>query len=491
MAAWLVAGALIQAFPAAGQPAQSGQLDASPALFTVLAALNAAGYDADAASASNHPLRAQVKQAVLAKNPPSLSKIREFYGAHRTGSATADLGQYISYALSIDGPPIFKPRYSEAQMPPDTIALAGFSDLLQSFYQEAGIDELWRQAQPAIDRLAEQYHGPASQTILDANLYLRFPTSGAGGRRFQIYLDVLGPPNQVHTRSLGDEYFVVVTPSAQPRIRDIRHAYLHYLIDPLAIRYYGLLDTKKDVLDLAQGSPLLAEEYKNDAGLLAGMCMVKAVEARMDRSSGPAHVEQSMKEGYILTAYFYEALLQYEKQEQAFRLYVPEMFKGIDPVKEDKRIAQVQFATERAVRTVKSAPREAAPPSPVAAQLEKAEALYKQRQFDAAGEEFRRAAQSGAPKPEQAKAYYGLARIALQQNKPGVAEELFGKILESDPEPFERAWAYVYLARLAMAAGDPDPETAKRHYQAALSVEGASEGARKAAEAELARLTGK
>lgn len=486
--------ALLLALTAAAATAQTsgpGQLDASESLFNVLAAINAAGYDAELQSPTNHPLRAQVRQAIAAAKPPSLTKLKEFFAARRTGSATADLSQYISFALSVDGPPTFKPRYSAAQMPPDTLALAGFSELLATFHHEAGLADLWRQAQPAIDRLVEQYHGPVSQAILDSNIYLRFPTSGAGGRRFQVYLDVLGAPNQVHTRSLADDYFVVITPSVQPRIRDVRHAYLHYLLDPLAIRYAANLDSKKDVFDLAHGAPLLAEEYKNDPGLLAGMCMVKAVEARMDRSSGPAHVDQAMKEGFILTAYFYEALAGYEKQEQAFRLYVAELFKNIDPVKEDKRIAQVQFATQRTDRVVRPQAPQPAAPSPSAQQLERAETLYKQRQFEAANQEFRAVIQSQAPKPDQAKAYYGLARIALQQNNPDLALELFRKILESEPEPFERAWAHVYLARLAMAASDPDPETARKQYQAALSVEGASEGARKAAEVEMARLAAK
>ena len=43
-----------------------GQLDASRALFSVLAAINAAGYDADLASAANHPLRQIIRQEIAA-----------------------------------------------------------------------------------------------------------------------------------------------------------------------------------------------------------------------------------------------------------------------------------------------------------------------------------------------------------------------------------------------------------------------------------------
>lgn len=429
-----------------------------------------------------------MREAVAAKKPACLERLKKFYRDHRTGDATADLSMYISFALSVDGPPSFKPRFTPAQMPPDTVALQGLQELMVEFYEQAGMGDLWRAAQPAFDEVIARYHEATLQAIQDSNLYLRFPTSGAGGRRFQIYLDLLGAPNQVHTRSFADDYFVVVTPSQQLRVRDIRHAYLHYLLDPLAIRNVALLEGKKDVLDLAGASPLLNEAYKSDPALLTGMCMVKAVEARLDRAQGPAHVEQAVKEGFVLTAHFYEQLDVYEKQEQSFRLYCPEIIKSIDPVKEDKRLAQVQFSSERAVRKVRPAPPPPPALSPAGKAIEEAEALYRDKRFDDAGAGFRKVLEAQATKPERAKAYYGLARIALQKRDPGLAEQLFQQLLESDPEPFEKAWGHVYLARLAMATRDPDLEAARRQYQAALAVEGASEGARRAAETELAQL---
>jgi len=46
----------------AGAAEQPGQLDASRTLFSVLAAINAGGYDADLASPANHPLRAIIRE---------------------------------------------------------------------------------------------------------------------------------------------------------------------------------------------------------------------------------------------------------------------------------------------------------------------------------------------------------------------------------------------------------------------------------------------
>lgn len=472
------------------QPAvqQSGQLDANLTLFTVLAAINAAGYDADLDSPSNHPLRKAVRQAVEARKPPSLARLKKLFEARRAWNWNAELGQYISYALSVSGPPDFKPRFPPNRMPPDTVALEGLSAVLADFYREAEIEDLWRRSQPAFDQAIERYHEPVTKALFDANMYVRNPTSGMAGRRFQVIIDLLGAPNQVHTRSFADDYFVVVTHGSRVRIEEIRHAYLHYLLDPLAIRYQQHLDPKKGLGDLAHGSPLLNEAYKNDFVLLAGMSLVKAVEARIDRSLGVKHVEQAMREGFILTACFYEALPAYEKQEQALRLYLPTMFDSIDVRAEDARIAKVEFVSKEQQRVVKPA----APAAPPISELEKsvalAESLYEKRDLARAREAYQEILRQTPQPGIQAKAWFGLARIATLEKDPGRAHEFFEKTLESGPEPFERGWAHVYLARLALAATDPDPDVARRHYQAALAVEGVSDGARKAAQNELARL---
>lgn len=476
--------------PAGGQNrpgAEWNQLDGSSALFTVLAAINSAGYDAEVHSPTNHRLRSAVRAYVASKDPASLPAIKKFFESHHLENPTAELGQYVSWALSVDGPPGFQPRFSPSQMPPETIPLGGLSALMADFYREAGLDEAWKQAQSSYDQEIKRYQGPVIQAVFDANAYLRNPTSGLRGRRFQIFIDLLGAPNQVHTRSFGDEYFVVVTPSAEPRISDIRHAYLHYLLDPLAIRNSAGLQAKRGLGDLAQASPILDAGYKEDFVLLAGMCLVKAVEARIDNQGAIAAVNQAMSEGFILTAYFYEALGVYEKQEQSLRLYLPAMVEAIDLKKEDQRIAKVQFASQRAARKSRTVEYEVSAPELTGAARAAAEAekLYTSRKLPEAKAAFQKVLESAAPRPVQAKSYFGLARIAVIEKDPERAEQMFQRTLEMEPEPYERAWAHVYLARLARAVQDPDPQEIRKNYEAALAVAGAPEGALKAARQEL------
>lgn len=462
----------------------SGQLDASPALFSVMAALNSAGYDEGLLSPNTHPLRRQMLAWVEQRKPPSLDLIRDFITARRSDNPASELARYVTLALSTTGPPAFKPRFSPNLMPPETLPIEGILPLLARFHREAELDEAFQRAQPYFDQVLAQYHQPVTEAVLEANAYLRNPTSGLRGRRFQVFVELLAPPNFVISRLLGDDFFVIVTPSPRPRVRDIRHAYLDYLIDPLTIRYSPALDSKKPLADLALGSSLLGEEYKNDFSRLAAKCAVLAVEARLARSQGPALVQQAMREGFILTAAFYDALATYEKQEESFSLYFRKVIESIDVAREDRRIAQIEFASAPSVRKVETP--KPPPLSPAEKDLEQAEKLYEARDLDAAGVLFRQVFASQAPPLLKARAAYGLGRIAAQQKNLDLAQQWFERTLELNPEPFERAWTLVYLGRLARAAREP--ELAIQRYQAALAVEGASEAARRAAQSELAQL---
>jgi tetratricopeptide (TPR) repeat protein len=440
-----------------------------------MAAINAAGYDADVSSPNNHPLRKAVRDAITAKNPACLEELRKFYRNHRQDSDTATLSQYISFALAVDGVPNFAFKGRAVDMPPDAQELSGIGPLLERFSQEADIPDLWKRSQKAIEQYVAFYHTPVSQAILQANGYLRQMTSGFQGSHFQIYVELLAAPNQVHTRSYGRNYFVVLSPSAELRVNEVRHAYLTYLLDPLATLNAETLDRKKGLIDHVGRARALADPFKQDFLLLTTGSLVKAVEARLDKQ--PNEVNEALRQGYILAPYFSEQLPLYEKQEQAMRFYYADMVKSIDLRKEDARLAQVEFAKAAPVKTVKTVTE--APPAMLtgyAKTLDEGEKLYTGRELDKSKEKFLQVLRETAEQPAHAKAYYGLARIALLQNDPETAERLFQKTLELGPEAQDKAWVYVYLGRLSDLAGEHD--AAAKHYGSAVALEGASEKAR-------------
>ena len=425
---------LLAALPALATPADTGQLDASPSLFTVMAAINAAGYKAEWSSPNNHPIRAAIQAELAKRNIPSLAPLKEFFESHRKRTDAQELSQYISFALSCTGPPSFEFAIRDVEIPPDAIGLRDLSRLLAAFYKEADIADLWKRSQPAIEQYIARYHEPVTNAVLQVNGYMRQMTSGFKNRRFQIDIELQAAPNQIQTRSYSDNYTIVVTPSPDVRVFDIRHAYLHYLLDPLATRNQEILNRKKSLVDHAMRAQALSDAYKQDYLLLVTESLIKAVESRLDHK--PAMIQDALKEGYILAPYFSEALPVYEKQESSMYLYYPEMMQAIDLVKEDRRLTGVEFSKDSAA----SPCRENARAGAASARDRRGQNARRSRaglQFAPTRtnpkSSFLKTLEETEKPSMHASAYYGLARIALLEKDLDAAERLFQKSLDSDP----------------------------------------------------------
>jgi tetratricopeptide (TPR) repeat protein len=475
--------ALSQARPPVRRPPSpandtQNQLDSNEALFTVLAAINAAGYDDQIDAASTHVFRHALRTQLAARNLGSVFELKRFFRDHKLKDPNGELSRYISYALLINGPPDFDYRDPDMVRPPDATSVEGLSPLLAAFYQEANLAEAWRRAQPFYDQVIAQYHEPIARAVLLVNAYARNSTSGYLGRRFQIFVDLLGAPNQVQSRSFGDEYFIVVTPSVEPQIDGIRHAYLHYLVDPLGLKFSEDINKKHALGDYAQGAGALDDHYKSDFVDLATESLIKAIESRLDRR--PAAAEQALKEGFVLAPALAEQLAIYENQDVALRLYFPNLFAGLDFKREEQRMANVEFVASRASRIVRAA-QQAKPPelTGAAKTLADADQAYTDRDLDRAKQIYLRVVEQTTEQSLHAKAYYGLARVAVLQRDPETGDRLFRKVLELEPDAETKSWSWLYLARLADSQGDRDQ--AVENYRAALAVPDAPESVRQAA----------
>ena len=478
------------AIPATPQSvsAQAGQLDANKTLFAVMAAANLSGYDAGSELLTNSAVRQKVRDKLSKERLSSIVPIRSLLTSIRPKDASSELYRYIEFSILSSGPPSFRPARSDLPRPPELSPLDELPELLSSFYQEAHLEDLWKELQPDYDAYLEEFGPPVRRALVESNAYIRMDTAGYMGHRFMVWVEPLGQPNQVLTFAYMDDYHVVVTPAAEVPSDDIRHAYLHYLLEPIAIKYSAELNTKSALYDYTQKAPIVAEAYKRDQWVaFASECLVKAVEARI--SHKPAMVDQALKEGYILTPAFADQLVGFESQESPLRLYFPEMVDKIDVKKEARRVANVKFVTERSVRTVHvKAPD--APPLPVltgaAKTLDDAEKEYsahalKDNRVEAAKELYLKSLSESDQNPMHAKAYYGLARIAAIQKNPDEAERMFHKALDSDPDPVVKAWCLYYLGRLSDNMQD-GRQQAQEFYKAALAVDGVPDQVRDLAE---------
>jgi hypothetical protein len=477
---WLLLPACLvfSATPAAAQGTAS--VDTSPQLFAVMCALHAAGYEADVGAAGIHPLRVRLRSELLKLQGPATEKLRSFYREHQLSDPAANLSRYVSFATVVGPPPRFEFLMRREDLPPDVLAIEGFREVLADFYLEVGIEKTWEQLQPFYEREVSPFRGPVGQIVLLATSYLREIHRPMPGRQFVVYVEPLVGA-KTNFRSFHDIYALVIGPGGEIPMDEIRHAYLHFLLDPLPFRHRASVTRTQPLHRYAGRAGRLAPEYRDDFEALVTECLVRAVELRLRRLP-PARVnavlDEAEADGFILVRAFHAGLDAFEKAEPAMGFYFPDLMNGIDVARESQRLEKVQFAA-------------ALPPKDPEPQKAESELDSWLREGD-----VRIAAQDGAGAavwfqralekyPAYPRALYGLAvaKILLKQGEE--AKSLFLRIVSipvqpgGGPDPVVLAWSHVYLGRIHDLEGNR--ELALSEYKAALAVEGAPEKARDAA----------
>jgi tetratricopeptide (TPR) repeat protein len=483
------------------QPSQNQSLitlDSNVTVFSVLAALNTCGYDQDLDISD--PVRRSVR-AELQKNlrdsdqaEAARTALCEFYQGHvASKDENRNLSQYISLALYLDGPPHFLPRLKEEDLPPDASMIAGFGKLLENFYDKAGLHSIWERHRNDYAAAMRRYHEPLHNMVSDTEIYLKQPSSQYLGRTFTIYLDFMGSPNETDARNYGTDYYVVVFPSpstgsgAVPKsalkMDQIRHTFLHYELDPLAEKHFTSIKRLEPLLQAVKRAPL-EESFKSDISLLVTECLIRAIEIRTSGGKQAAEeamraqaVDDEVKQGYILTKYFYDAMGAFEKDPVGIRGAYGDLLVNLDIRKEEKAAAAVQFASVTSPELVRLS------------RPEERRMLVTAEKRLAAGDPkgAQELAQQALDKKigDQGRALFILAEVAVANKNRDGAQDNFQKAIAATQDPKVVGWSHVYLGRILDMK--EDREAALQEYRAALNAGGELPEVKAAAERGLAQ----
>ncbi len=331
-------------------------LDTSETLFTVLTAMNTCGYDQELGVSD--PLRSQVRsQVARARDASQEAKdateaMCQYYQAHQQPDASKTLSEYVSLALYTNPPPELTAKAKDAEMPPDAVAVVGILPLLQKFTATVGLHAIWEADRQAYSGLTGRYHEALAKMLFDTQIYLKLPSSTRLGREFTVFIDPMGAPGQTNARNYGSDYYVVLSPGpdAGLKMEQIRHTYLHYLLDPLAMKYPATMKRLEPLLESVKTAPM-DQSFKSDVSLLVTECFIRAIEARTAGSRKAPEserlqaVQNSVQQGFILTPYFYEALVRFEKDPAGLNNAYGDLVSGIDLGRERRRASQVTYAS--------------------------------------------------------------------------------------------------------------------------------------------------
>ena len=430
-------------------------------LFTVMTAITAAGYEAQVRAEAT-PLSLAIRDELAKREIPSLPALQQFYRSHRRADPAQNLSQYVTLALLLSGPPSFQLEQNPANLPTEVLDLIDIVPLIARFYQEADIAALWTRRLPEMEQESERYRKLLARAIQETNGYLGVDVSPYGNRRFALYVNSLGPSNQVDARNYDEHYYLVVGPAAQLPEEEIRHGWLHYVLDPYPARYPKMIAAKAELHRIAARAPALEEAFRNSFSLLLTESLIRAIQARRftpEPEGKRLALQEAVEAGFFLTAYFYEALEVFEQQPVGMQLYYPEMIEAISAKKESERAATIAFRSRAGKPQHES----------LYAVLDQ---MARQAEQKIAGGEYEQARQILEILSQQygpnARALYGLGIVASQQKQPQQAKDYFTQAASLTAEPRLKAWSHIYLGRLLDLEGQRD--AALLQYQAALAA---------------------
>jgi tetratricopeptide (TPR) repeat protein len=335
------------------------------------------------------------------------------------------------------------------------------------------------------------------------------PAATYNGSRFVVVIEPELSPATVNARIYGTDYIVVVSPvNGKIPLTAVRHTYLHYVIEPMLYAGSSVLEREQPILKAIHDAPL-AFRLRSDPTALNVECLIKAIEARtmdtgvpeykipagIDRSQLPryeherelyqqkvdavkwAAVEHDMRQGYVLTQYFYEQMIQFEKSPVSLKETMGELVYGMDVDQQVHRAKQTEFDKEADEDVLQRAK-----PRPLAG-LDLAEARLSTGDIAAATAMAQKvlAAETDtvASVADAARAHFILARAELLSVHPGESEDdaeknvdaaiaQFQKTLETSKDQRLLAWSHIYLGRVLDMECKRDQAVAE--YKAALEV---------------------
>nr|WP_179587127.1 hypothetical protein [Edaphobacter lichenicola] len=500
--------------PRIAQPEAGGSaitLETSEPLFDLAVALNVCGYDDGLANSA--PVRLKIRDdinaqiAASADTRTSRDALCAYVREHTLVDASLNLAQYISLALYLSPPPSLSPIVGETELPPDSTQVVNILPLLRTFAESVNLHAIWIEHRAEYEDLLKRVHDPLTRTILSTNIYLHLPVSSYDGRRFLVLLEPMLSPSVTNARIYSNDYIVVTSPAAEPlgavHMDDIRHSYLHYEIEPLVYSRASAMERLQPLLKAVQDAPL-DYTYKTEIVPLITECLIKAVEDRtMDvgipKPAKPTAVKQraeieqynadlsayereaeatrrkavdlAMRQGWVLTEYFYNQVGQMEKESVSLKEYMGEMVYGMDVDRERHHAQQIAFLPSGSRDVLRRAPQQL-----TGLQLAE-EKIFK---GDLAGASDIANKVLADPKGDHAQAHYVLARVNLMQRQPGAAFADFQEVLDSSKDPRTLAWSHIYLGRLYDVKDDRRKAVAE--YQAALTVRDAQPDTKAAAE---------
>lgn len=211
------------------------------------------------------------------------------------------------------------------------------------FYRDYGIEELWEQFQPIIQKENLKYEPYADKALLAITNYCRISNGYFYGKANKIYFQQI--PLMIYftaqTVKVNGIIYIITGPSdGDPSEAIFYHEALHYPIGEIIEKYTELINQYSD-LNTINNSDLGYSDWIE----FFEECLVRTIDKRMEakllKKSKDGLVKSIYSEykiGMLLCPYLNEELEKYESTNITLEEYFPELLNNLDINKEKERL---------------------------------------------------------------------------------------------------------------------------------------------------------
>lgn len=286
---------------------------ADPRLITVMAALDAAGFDPQPGREPS-VFRATLKKDLAGLNPDLRTRLRTFYERNLLPAPATSADQasrYVSLALALGPAPELEAPERSDDLPAGLLEVLDFAPLVREFYRSSGIDDKMVSYVRAYQAEGDRLRTPTTEMVRGLLTYLHtrpitsslervaVKTPSAKNkesktrafsfrekeRKFRILPDLLAPRGTINFRIILDDYYAVVPEGTDPSSSELRRAYLQYVIDALVLRYNkDIAGRREQIKQLLDERRKAGSEVSPDVFLSVSRSLVAATDARFDET---------------------------------------------------------------------------------------------------------------------------------------------------------------------------------------------------------------
>ncbi len=296
-------------------------------VFTLFAALNAAGFDREYPGMSMSPIRQQLREVLTGESLPSTEKLKPFFDR---------IPDYhlIVWILQRGNPPVFERAEPGWWVTNRASRFNGLEDALSEFYFEADIDKLWQLFGPAYQAEIEHISPLAKQSLEDIQTYIRID------KLPYKQIVIIPNPLDAYYSGTGPQINEIAYVVAGPTETDlslkglIEHEALHSVIGPMLEQNKKNISSTvaKDFYDVLKDN--MPSGYGNWESMLEES-IIRAINLRMinDDKMRKTQLDHLEANGFLLIKPIDQELALFELSGKTFENYLPTLLKNLEKVK--------------------------------------------------------------------------------------------------------------------------------------------------------------